>query len=757
MGRLDQMNILIVESKAKCKTLEKYLGRGEWRVLATGGHVERLPVDRELHPKKEVKKAYWSNEKGELPRPPWYWTERGEAAITAIKEEAGRHDAVQFYLAADPDREGERIAWHLEKLLRDLGPCYRVRFNAITKEKVLSAVESVGEPDRDLIDAALIRIFMDRAIGWRAKNIAKRFTTTSSNSMGRVQTPALGIIVDRELEREAHKPVRYFEVHARTQVTDWSVQFHERSDPKAWVDDKGRFQSRRTADEGLAGSAFSAISSAGKVEVTDAHRKSHASRPKPPFDTESLFSAAGSRMGWSPKKTSALAGKLYEAGHLTYPRTDSTRLDKELVDAAQVVIASSWGSDQLGSSTQAQASGTVQDAHEAIRPTRIEVDDLPDQEPDVRRLYALVRARTLASLMRDSSRISLSLEGRCEGLGLTLKGAVSWYEEPGWRHAFAAENVGDELETEPVDVEVRTTLELQGGAPDGPNPELREDETKPPARYKSHTLVKAMKAAGIGRPSTYAKVVETLEERRYVTNSEGALAPTESGRNIWLLAAPLFALSDGRDVFDTEYTAEMEDALTEVAEGKISACYVWETMRDEFMSSHESARVASQSGALTPRTRRSLEEYLRVMPEEAVQIGDLDKLYQPVGVKLLKKLRETGTALPPTAKQNEFIESLLTGTGLTLPEAIEAAGMTVEEGQLTKDQASELIEYLKTLPQEGGAPSPRQLGLIKRLAGKLGLDEGEACALSGAESYSTLTGGRGGTASELIEILMARQ
>ena len=183
------MNILIVESRAKCKTLLKHLGKNEWRVLSTGGHMQRLAEDRKIHPPKEVRKAYWSHQPGELPVPPWFWTERGEAAIGAIKDEAAKHDSVTLYLAADPDREGERIAWHLEKLLSGVGPRHRVTFQEITKSAVLSATTAPRKVNQALVDAALIRTFIDRVVGWRASRIARRYTTSSTNSMGRVQTP----------------------------------------------------------------------------------------------------------------------------------------------------------------------------------------------------------------------------------------------------------------------------------------------------------------------------------------------------------------------------------------------------------------------------------------------------------------------------------------------------------------------------------------------------------------------------------------
>ena len=745
------MNILLVESKAKCKTLLKHLGKDQWRVLPTGGHIERLAQDRDIHPPKEVRKAYWSNRPGELPKPPWFWTERGEAAIRAIKEEAAQHDSVTFYLAADPDREGELIAWHLQKLLAGLGTLHRVSFQEITEPAVQAAVASPRKVNQALVDAALIRMFMDRTVGWRASRIARRYTNTSTNSMGRVQTPTLGFIVERELEREAHVPVRYFEVSAATSVTDWRVRFHEKSDPDAWLDEKHRFSAYRTAKGSLAESAHAALVAAGRVRVSTVTRREKSQPARPPFSTDTLFQAAGSRWGWSPNKTAALAGQLYEAGHLTYIRTDSTRLAKEAVEAGRSLISEVWGSEQRGSVTTAEAGAGVQDAHEAIRPTNFQLEIVPDAEPDVQKLYALVRAGTLASLMVPSQRVTLSLKGECEGLDRVLDGSVGWYAEPGWRRAF--ETLEDPIDTTPVSVDTGATFEWEPGDTDHPNPELREDETKPPARYRAHTIVRAMKEAGIGRPSTYAKTVDRLEERDYVSTDEGALVPTKGGRNIWLEAAPLFCLQGEREVFQTEYTAAMETLLDDVAEGRRNASQVWETMRDEFMSSHAAAQEAGNAGPLVPRSRLKLQEFVAAAPELAEEVGDLDTLTEQEGRTLLADLRTRGINLLPSEKQLSYLKRMLESTDLSQAQAVESANLVLAGEALNRDEASALIDHLSTLQSEGLAPSAKQLHLIAKLADTAGLDEAGVSALVGLESYSELTGGRGGTASAAIDAL----
>jgi DNA topoisomerase-1 len=750
------MNILLVESSAKCKTLLKHLGKSEWRVLPTGGHLERLPEDRKIHPPKEVKKAYWSNRPNDLPKPPWFWTERGEAAIGAIKTEAAKHNSVTFYLAADPDREGERIAWHLEKLLSDVGRCHRVTFQEITKPAVLTAVDSPRNINQDLVDSALIRTFIDRVVGWRASNIAKRFTSSSTNSMGRVQTPTLGFIVERELEREAHVPVRYFEVQAVTSLTDWQVRFHERSDAAAWVDDKSKFDPHRTADSALANTAQAALVAAGSISVADVTSRRSSQRPRPPFSTDALLQAAGSRWGWSPRKTSTLAGQLYEAGHLTYIRTDSTRLASEAVQAGRSFITKTWGDDQLGAATAPRSAAGVQDAHEAIRPTDLTLVTVPDVEPDVQRLYALVRAHTLASLMVPSQRVTLSLKARCENLDCALDGSVGWYTNPGWRRAFQAAGLEKEAEITPITVEPGETLELSAGDAENPNPELREDETKPPARYRAYALVKAMKDAGIGRPSTYARTVERLEEREYVQKEGGALAPTESGRNIWLEAAPLFSMPDEREVFQTDYTAAMESLLDDVAEGRSKASTVWETILEEFKSAHAAAQEACKTASILPRTRFKLMGYLEAAPELTKEIGDLDALTEQNGKEWLAEFRSRGIPLLPSKKQQHFLDELLEATELTLEQTTEAAELKLAGKAPNREEASALIDYLKGVQAANTAPSAKQLKWIVDLAKTSGKDEAGVCALVGLESYSELTGGKGGTASALIDTLQPR-
>ena len=225
------MNVLIVESAAKTKTIQKYLGN-DWRVLATGGHVETLPQDREAHGK-DGGKAYWSNRPGQLPSPPWVWTDRGEKAVTEILR-AGGNDPV-FWIATDPDREGEFIAWCLNRLLSAHGQTHRVTFQEITEQAVLAAIAAPRAVDQQMVDSALVRKFIDRLVGYRTSKTAAAMVGRGA-SMGRVQTPTLGFVVDREEERRSFVPTPYYEVRATSQNVKFVVRFHESNSGDVWRD-----------------------------------------------------------------------------------------------------------------------------------------------------------------------------------------------------------------------------------------------------------------------------------------------------------------------------------------------------------------------------------------------------------------------------------------------------------------------------------------------------------------------------------------
>jgi DNA topoisomerase I len=772
------LNILIVESAAKARTLGRYLDSG-WKVVATGGHVETLPNDRSAHGK-DAKKAYWANRPGELPNPPWVWTDRGEAALEKILEHADS-DAI-FWIATDPDREGEFIAWCLERLLEPHARAiHRVTFQEVTEEAVRAALEHPRKIDAAMVDSALLRKFLDRLVGYRTSKLARSVIPGGSASMGRVQTPTLGFVVERELEREAHVPIPYFEVRARAESIDLQVRFHEPDDDDVWRNDAGRAIPTRTFDEEGAAAAEKAIRAAGRVEVTEVKRGRRTASPRAPFSTDALLQAAGSRFGWSPRKTSALASMLYEAGHVTYIRTDSERLAESAVVAARKVIEEAFGEDHLASGERPPApsgpAGPVQDAHEAIRPTRLAEDEVGVDDADARRLYRLIRAHTLASLMAPSRYETARIETRVEGLERPITGSLSWRTFPGWEAAYA--EFRDEPATSPPDatLEAGATWTLDPEEEGHPNPELVEDETQPPSRYRRHTLIRAMKDAGIGRPSTYSRTVEKLEERRYVEIEDNALVPTERGRAVWLQAAPLYTRGESKtELFSPEFTALMERRLDDVARSRgeadptpknggggvgadgvgetAAAAEIWEQWRDEIRELHDIARERKKAGSATPRTVEQLTRLIENVPEGMEPPEDPESLTEAEAREWIERLREAGVEPSPTERQMEYLANLMEALDMTSEEAAEVIGLANLDEIRASRQASALIEELAQLRDERRPPSPKQLGLIERLRKEAGLTEAEAAAMVDEPDLEGLTGGREGSASALIDRLL---
>jgi DNA topoisomerase-1 len=758
------MNVLIVESAAKSRTLQKYLGE-DWRVVATGGHVQTLPNDRAISGK-DAKKAYWSNREGELPAPPWVWTERGEGAVKGILEAGG--DEPVFWIATDPDREGEFIAWCLDGLLAPHGPTRRVTFQEVTKRAVAEAIEHPRGVDRRMVDSALVRKFLDRMVGFRASKTSSSFVGKGA-SMGRVQTPTLGFVVDRELEREAFVPTEYFEVRATALGQDLAVRFHSRGDPDEWRDREGRTNTHRTFDRVLAEAAHDALESAGRVTITRVKEGKPTSRaPSPPFSTDALLQEAGSRLGWSPKKTSALASMLYEAGHITYIRTDSTRLAAEAVEAARAIVRADVGDEYLGAAAGGNvATGPTQDAHEAIRPTALEVTEAPVEDGDARKLYRLVRARTLASQMAASTSASRGIEASCDGLDRPLTGRISWRTFAGWEAVYEEFLAPEPSSPPPLPLEEGRIWTLDEATEERPNPRLIEDETRPRGRYRPHTLIRAMKDAGIGRPSTYSRTVEKLEERKYLVDEEGALVPTDRGRAVWLEAAPLYT-KDGEEeaaaeLFSTAYTALMEEGLDLIARGEAGASERWEAWRDEIRDLHQAALDRKKAGASTPSQQALLGRLFENAPAGVSPPGTLAELSFREAQDLITRLKEAGVEAAPSKAQRALIERYLEELALGEEERAELFGELAgppddpTAGLRTAAQASRIIDDLMTLRDERRPPSGRQRRFIEALMKEAGTTEQEAAAMVGVGGLEELTGGPDGTASALIDALQARK
>ena len=433
------MKLVILESGAKAKTIKKYLGKG-WIVDACNGHVQDLPVNN---------KAMWAYKDGELPNPPWSWTdEKAERKLSAIMNKASKSSVNEIFIATDPDREGEFIAWRLKEILSDFDSIQRISFNEITKDAVMSAISEPRDVDMDLVNAAIVRRLIDRLVGWRCSKFCKSWKL---KSMGRVQTPTLGFIVEKELERDNHVPKKYHSVSVPSNGIEMNVRFHESDDPDAWLDDDGKHHPNRTSNTELAEQTVEQINSSKKLILTESKEGTVNRKPKPPFTTDTMLQTANSTLGWSISKTSGVASSLYNAGHITYIRTDSTRTNSKARESIRDHISSKLGEKYLGQGVgeSGKRSSNVQDAHEAIRPSDPTIENA-GKDIDEKKLYQLIWSRFAASQMSNSVRERRTLKFSCDGVEVPITGTASWRTHDGWENVFSW-SIG-EVQTKPPEV-----------------------------------------------------------------------------------------------------------------------------------------------------------------------------------------------------------------------------------------------------------------------------------------------------------------
>ncbi len=526
--------MLIVESPSKAKTIEKYLEDGvaqkndHFIVRASVGHIRDLP--------KSNKKAI-DIEAGFVPH--YEISKEKEKVVRGLTGLAKK--AEEIYLATDPDREGEAIAWHIQTILEKekevKAPIKRVAFNEITKEAVADAIKNPREIDTNLRRAQEARRVLDRLVGYDLSGLIWK-KVRYGLSAGRVQSPALRIIMEREREIRAFIPEKYW---------------------KLW----GNFETKMKApllltcsEEPRDEKLVQKILSVGKTGtwITESVKESEQKRsPRAPFTTSTLQQTASSRLGFSPSRTMLIAQKLYEAGHITYMRTDSTNLAG--VAQAQIIsiIKKKYGEEYIEPRNYKTKSKNAQEAHESIRPTHFEKKEVGTDEQ--KKLYRLIWDRTVASQMSDArflkTKISALVEGHPDIPAFTANGSKLLF--PGWLLADPAAR-GEDVELPIVkEGEKLKLLELMS----------EEKFTEPPGRYTEAGLVKELEARGIGRPSTYASIIKTLEDRQYVRKEIRTLFPTDTGEVVSDFLENNFA----KYISDT-FTAEMEDELDEIARGE---------------------------------------------------------------------------------------------------------------------------------------------------------------------------------------------
>tara|TARA_B100001250_G_scaffold218408_1_gene187421 strand:+ start:356 stop:2641 length:2286 start_codon:yes stop_codon:yes gene_type:complete len=758
------MDLVVVESGAKAKTIQKYLGKNVL-VRASNGHVQDLPVKG-----KEGSKALWNHTDTELPNPTWSWTDRSEANMKRIISDCHRKKVKRVMIATDPDREGEFIAWRLSELLSEFPEIKRITFNEITKSAIQDSLESAGSVDMNLVDAAKVRRFMDRLIGYRTSRFARSWSLTS---MGRVQTPTLGFVVKREKEIQKFVPTSYWAVQAFASGIDFRLRFHNSKDPSAWKDEKGKFNPHRTNEIDLAEKSFNYIKDKGKLDISKVTFNNYNRRPKPPFTTDTLLQASGSKYNWRPSNTMRIAQGLYEAGHITYMRTDSTRTSASSRDKAKEFISSKWGRDFLGKGVIAgKPKSNVQDAHEAIRPTN-PLSELPNGlDQSQTKLYRLIWSRFLASQMCDSEWTTMKIQAELEVFDKDLflrfgktkaDGETRWRVSPGWESAFETIDKTPLLSPPTPEISEGQSIALDKKEE---NPKLIEDETKPPARYTQHGLVALMKSEEIGRPSTYAATIKKLLDRKYCSDNKGRLKPTDQGVMLWDEVIPFYETDElDSSLFSTSFTSTMELKLDQIETGKQNAVSVWDNFVSSFRQLHESALEQKRSKP----TKRQIEYFERlsslVSPDELKTFIKDEDPYTMNGERIgevIDSLKKATADLefPASSKQISYIQSLAKSLELADDSVLSMADVS-EFSELTGGKsgtASKLIGILREKTDETPRPaSAKQINFIKNLVKKSDLEEEVACKLVGAESYSDLSGGRQGTASKLIESLRKKQ
>ena len=537
------MQLVIVESPAKAKTIEKYLGK-DYKVLASYGHVRDLPPkDGSVRPDEEFAMD---------------WEVYGDKArqVKAITDAAKTAD--RLILATDPDREGEAISWHVRELLAKKKALpkevERVTFNAITKDVILAAMKAPRELDQDLIDAYLARRALDYLFGFTLSPVLWR-KLPGAKSAGRVQSVALRLIVEREREIEAFKPQEYWSVLA--QLEHLGTQF-----PARLVKFEGAKLDRLSLGDGGVAARAKAAVEAGAFRVTEVETKPTRRNPWPPFTTSTLQMEAARKLGFAAAHTMRVAQNLYEAGAITYMRTDGVQMDSSAISAARVAISNRYNNGHYLPEkpriyeTKAK---NAQEAHEAIRPTDFGKDHYGSG--DEARLYELIWKRAIASQMASAQieRTTVTLrdgtgqnELRANGQVIKFPGFLAVYDET--------------LDQKPGDDEDESAMLpvlVAGDSPAKKSVESTQHFTQPPPRFSEATLVKRLEELGIGRPSTYAATIQVIKDRNYVRTEKNRFFAEESGR---LLTAFLERFFPRYVAYD--FTAGMEEELDDVSGGR---------------------------------------------------------------------------------------------------------------------------------------------------------------------------------------------
>ena len=675
--KTDLIKLVIVESPAKARKIGGYLGDG-YVVEASVGHIRDLP-QRAADIPKEYKKIAWAKEGVNIEEdfaPLYVINPDKKAKVAELK--ALMKNAEELILATDEDREGEAIAWHLVEVLEPKIPIKRMVFNEITKEAIQSAVENTRDLDYDLIDAQETRRVLDRLFGYRLSPVLWK-KVMPRISAGRVQSVATRLIVEKERERMAFISSAWWDLTAKCEL-GFNARLlsvdGKRVAATADFGADGAVKEKSLAnilllDEVAATSLVAALKAAPLV-VKSMEESPRTERPKPPFTTSTMQQDAGSRLGWGAQITMRIAQRLYENGYITYMRTDSVNLSAQAISAARASAKDLYGADHVAAEPRVYVGKTknAQEAHEAIRPAGESFKTPGELAPELSRdefaLYDLIWKRTVASQMADAKKMQMRVDFdaktsdgretifRANGSVITFPGFLAAYDD------LADEKEGEESEDKRLPaMSLGQSVKVDEYSCEG-------HETKPPARYTEPTLVKKLEELGIGRPSTFASIIATIQDRGYVSKRGRALVPTFLAFSVTGLLENHFT-----KLVDYEFTASMEEDLDKIASGEAKRV---DWLRD-FFYGHDGEpglnELSADLGAIDAREVNTM----RLSPEIEIRVGRYGAYLQE-GEGDTRKLANVPESLAPDE--------------LTLAKAIELLAAPSGERELGIDPATSL-------------------------------------------------------------------
>lgn len=574
-------NLVIVESPSKSKTIEKYLGK-DYKVVSSKGHIRDLATTGKYGLGVDVDNDFKPN----------YIPVAGKKKLISELKKLVK-DSDEVILATDPDREGEAISWHLLDTLGIKDTNYeRVLFHEITKDKVLEAIKNPTKIDYNLVRSQETRRILDRIIGFRLSKLMQ--SKTGGKSAGRVQSVALKLIVDREREISSFNSEEYWTITSKFDEIEADLFNYNHKDIEI-----------NTEEE--ADSILSKLSDKYKIESVE--RKKKSKKSKPPFITSTLQQEASTKLGFTAKKTMSIAQKLYEGmdigsetvGLITYMRTDSIRLSDEFIGASYKYIEENYGKDYIGYAKKSKKTENVQDAHEAIRPTSVyrNPEDIKKYlSTDEYKLYKIIYYRALASLMADAKVEATSVILDNNNYQFKINGQILICD--GYLKAYALYETSE-------DKVLPDEFKNEGSILTTKDVTKKQHFTSPPPRYTEAKLIKELEELGIGRPSTYAKIMDTIKERGYVTIEEKKFVPTEIGIETTDRLQEFFS-----DLINVKYTAAMETDLDTIALGKLDEIKVLREFYDKFEPEVEKAfgqmekKAPKETGEVCPNCGSSL-------------------------------------------------------------------------------------------------------------------------------------------------------